>query len=109
MIFLVDNQLPPALARFIESDLAAAAAHVIDLGLRDASDSELWRYVSQHKMILISKDEDFANMILNRPSAKLSWVRIGNCRRTFLLDAFRQLWLRIVERLECGDTLIEIR
>ena len=36
MKFLVDNQLPPALARFISDDLHVEALHVVDAGLRDA-------------------------------------------------------------------------
>lgn len=42
MKFLIDNQLPPALARLIRLDLGAEAAHVADIGLRDATDTELW-------------------------------------------------------------------
>ena len=109
MNFLVDNQLPPALARFIESEFKANALHVADLGLRDASDAEVWRYASAKDLILISKDEDFAHMILYRPTAKLIWIRVGNCRRMFLMDLFRGTWPRIVERLASGDSLIEIR
>jgi hypothetical protein len=37
--FLVDNQLPPALARFISEDLGAKAVHVADVGLRDGTDA----------------------------------------------------------------------
>ncbi len=109
MNFLVDNQLPPALARFIQSEFETKAMHVADLGLRDASDAEVWRYASTHDLILISKDEDFANMVLNKPTAKLIWVRVGNCRRVSLLDLFRRIWPRIIERFECGDRFIEIR
>lgn len=32
-------------------------------------------------MILISKDEDFADMVLQTPTATLIWVRVGNCRK----------------------------
>jgi predicted nuclease of predicted toxin-antitoxin system len=107
--FLIDNQLPPALARFLEAELGAEAQHVADLGLRDAEDAELWSYVSAHNVILISKDEDFADMILQRPTARLIWIRVGNCRKVFLLNLFRQIWSRIKERLEKGDFFIEIR
>ena len=55
MKFVVDNQLPPALARFIELGLGAEAAHVADIGLRDASDAELWAYASPAGSILIPK------------------------------------------------------
>jgi predicted nuclease of predicted toxin-antitoxin system len=83
--------------------------HVVDAGLRDASDAEIWAYLSKTDSILISKDEDFANMVLQAPTAKLIWVRFGNCRKAFLLDLFHRMWPRIVERIENGDCPIEIR
>lgn len=109
MNFLIDNQLPPALARFIQTEFKVRARHVIDVGLRDASDAEIWNYVSKSDSILISKDEDFANMVLQVPTAKLIWVRFGNCRKGFLLNIFQQMWSRILDRLDSGDRLIEIR
>ncbi len=42
MSFLIDNQLPPALARLIQNELKANAIHVADIGLRDATDEEVW-------------------------------------------------------------------
>ena len=109
MNFLVDNQLPPSLARFIESELKLKAMHVADLGLRDASDAEVWSYASAHDFILISKDEDFASMVLSKPTAKLIWIRVGNCRTLFLVDLVRRIWPRILQRLQSGDPFVEIR
>src|SRR4051812_22248159 len=40
VIFLIDNQLPPALARFIDAELGCQGRHVADVGLRDASDAQ---------------------------------------------------------------------
>ena len=62
MKFLVDNQLPPALARLIDSEFGADAVHVAEVGLRDATDAELWAYASDQDLILISKDEDFVDL-----------------------------------------------
>ena len=45
MRFLVDNQLPVALARFLTS-AGSESLHVIDVGLAQASDSEIWRYAA---------------------------------------------------------------
>lgn len=109
MKFFVDNQLPPALARLIQTELGAEATHVADIGLRDATDAELWSYASTNGSILISKDEDFVNMFLHKPTAGLLWVRVGNCRRAFLLDMFQRVWPRIIERLENDDWFVEIR
>jgi predicted nuclease of predicted toxin-antitoxin system len=107
--FLVDNQLPPALARFIAADLGAEAAHVATVGLRDATDTEIWAYASANGLIVISKDEDFTGMVLRSPGAGLIWVRVGNCRREFLLDLFRRVWPGILSSLQAGERFIEVR
>jgi predicted nuclease of predicted toxin-antitoxin system len=106
---LVDNQLPPALARFIESEFGCSATHVADIGLSNASDAEVWQYASKTDSILVSKDEDFATMVLRAPTAKLIWVRIGNCRKDSLFELFRHMWPRILARLGSGERVIEIR
>lgn len=109
MKFLVDNQLPAALARFIESR-GCHAKHVLDIGLAEASDAEILRCAESERYILVSKDEDFLHLIL-RPgvTAGLVWVRIGNCRKQDLLDAFERTWDRLVERIAAGERIIEIR
>jgi predicted nuclease of predicted toxin-antitoxin system len=106
---LVDNQLPPALARMIQSEFDAEALHVSDIGFRDASDRELWSYASVNQFVLISKDQDFVRLFLTDPVVRLIWVRIANCRRAFLLDLFRRDWPRITGHLESGEQFIEIR
>lgn len=83
--------------------------HVIDAGLSESSDHEIWRYASENGFVLISKGQDFADTVLRETSAKLIWVRVGNCRRAFLLDVFRRMCPRLLERLESGDVYIEIR
>ena len=109
MRFLVDNQLPPALARFIQAELGSEAQHVGDVGLQEASDAAVWMYARATGSILISKDEDFTSMALQTETAGLLWVRIRNCRRSFLLEVFRQVWPRVIERLKSGDRFVEIR
>lgn len=41
MKFLVDNQLPLALARFIRAEFKLPAMHVVDAELRNASDADV--------------------------------------------------------------------
>ena len=108
MKFLIDNQLPPALARFISQNLGVQAYHVADLGLRDARDYEIWRYASSG-LILVSKDEDFVRIWAHEPITRLLWVRLGNCRRTYLLEVFRRLWPKIIDQFAKGDQVVELR
>ncbi len=56
MRFLVDNQLPAALARFLAAR-GLERQHVLDINLAQASDLEIWRYAASHEMIVVSKDE----------------------------------------------------
>lgn len=107
MKFLVDNQLPPALARFISEELRTEALHVVDVGLQKSTDADLWSYASSNGFVLISKDEDFVTLYSQTPSARLLWVRLGNCRRAFLLEVFNKQWQRILERFE--KRFVELR
>ena len=109
MKFLVDNQLPTALARFLASR-GVECQHVLDIDLGGATDTAIWDYASRNDCVLISKDEDFLYMA-NVPSAKarLVWVRIGNCRTKALLAAVERLWPKIEAGLKAGDRVIELR
>jgi predicted nuclease of predicted toxin-antitoxin system len=72
--FLVDNQLPPALARFISEDLGVEAVHVADVGLRDAADADVWRHASENDVVLISA----LRRNLTDPSVLLGFVGDGS-------------------------------
>jgi predicted nuclease of predicted toxin-antitoxin system len=56
--FLVDHQLPPALARFLQS-AGHDGKHVRELGLKEADDKTIWNRAISNEQILVSKDEDF--------------------------------------------------
>ena len=59
MRFLVDAQLPPALARWLVA-AGHEAEHVGDVGLGDAQDQAIWVYAVGVGAVIVSKDEDFA-------------------------------------------------
>lgn len=81
MKFLVDNQLPVALARWISSR-RHEAVHVLEMQLDEADDRVIWEHAVREQMIIVSKDEDFARMtLLQKPQAQILWVRLGNCRK----------------------------
>ena len=41
---------------------AHVAEHVNDVGLGESPDRDLWRYALEHGAVIVTKDEDFANM-----------------------------------------------
>ena len=58
MRFIVDAQLPPALALWLV-EAGHEALHVEEIGLLDAEDPSIWRYAFENKAVILSKDEDF--------------------------------------------------
>ncbi|MHB1617578.1 MAG: DUF5615 family PIN-like protein [Metallibacterium sp.] len=54
MRFLVDAQLPPALARLL-ADRSHVAEHVADCGLEHASDRAVWLHAGDSHAYIITK------------------------------------------------------
>jgi predicted nuclease of predicted toxin-antitoxin system len=107
--FLVDAQLPPALARLLTRH-GHVAEHVHDLGLGHATDREISRIASDSSAVLITKDEDFADLVaLGGTDVAVVWVRTGNTTRRALLEWFVPLIERIVATVDDGERLIELR
>jgi predicted nuclease of predicted toxin-antitoxin system len=81
MRFLVDAQLPPALARC----LAAAgheAEHVAEAGLGDAQDEAIWEHAVRAGSVIVSKDSDFAGRtILGQGGPPVVWISCGTRAR----------------------------
>lgn len=108
MRFLVDAQLPIALARMLQQ-LGHEAEHVADLGMMQTSDKLIWAWAKQHESTLISKDEDF--VILHNSDenpVRLVWIRVGNTRRKELLAWFERLLPLVEEKLTKGELLVEL-
>jgi predicted nuclease of predicted toxin-antitoxin system len=77
MRFLVDAQLPPALARFLAAN-GHEAQHLADLGLQAASDAVIWDAAPSSKSAIVTKDEDFANRSIWRRSGQ--WSSGSGCQ-----------------------------
>ena len=106
MRWLVDNQLPSALARFL-IDAGHDALHVTEVGLHTAHDHALWAWAARERRVLVSKDEDFVAIAhQTTASGQLVWVRLGNCRRAPLLAAFEQSIASVIEALETGQRVV---
>jgi predicted nuclease of predicted toxin-antitoxin system len=90
--FLVDNQLPAALAQYLRKR-GFDCQHVLDIGLAEASAADICRHAVGDERVIISKDQDFL-YLANQPETdiKLIWVRLGNCRTSALLEAFERFW-----------------
>ena len=109
MRFLIDAQLPPALARLLASH-GHVAEHVAEIGLRDADDSPIWRYALENGAILVTKDEDFPHRLRQGGAAPVVlWLRIGNTNRRALLQWFEPLLPQIESLVRQGERFLEMR
>jgi len=86
------------------------ARHVEEIGLRDADDRLIWRYALENKTILLSKDEDFVVRVRQDQSGPVMvWLRIGNCSNSALQEWFTPLLPAILEEIERGNRIVEVR
>ena len=109
MRFLVDAQLPPVLARFLEEQGLEARA-VREVGLRDASDTVIWDFAARDGWIIVTKDEDFPGRVLRSPTGPpVVWLRIGNSTKRALLGWFAPLLPDILRELAAGRRIVEAR
>jgi predicted nuclease of predicted toxin-antitoxin system len=106
--FLVDAQLPPALARWLVEQ-GHEASHLVDHGLLESPDSLIWAEAERLGAVIVSKDEDFVHLCTLSPQGpSLVWVRVGNTTRRDLLTWFAQLLPTIEQALAAGERLVEV-
>lgn len=107
MRFLVDAQLPPALARHLVQ-LGHEAEHVADCGLSKASDTLIRAHAVRTGAAIVTKDEDFVVMRLLTEGPSVLWIRTGNTRRGELLRRVAEALPEALSAFERGETLVEI-
>jgi predicted nuclease of predicted toxin-antitoxin system len=107
--FLVDAQLPPALARYL-GELGHQADHVIDIGLEGARDKEIWDFAETNSAIIVTKDGDFAAMRGTRDDGPaVIWVRMGNTTTGVLFAALARAWPAVIAALDADEGVVEVR
>ena len=109
MKFLVDANLPPALALWLVSE-GHDAIHVGDLGMERSPDREIWNRARDLAACIVTKDEDFVLLqALDRAGPAVVWIRIGNAVRSELLRRLPALWPAVVSAITQGEKIVEVR
>ena len=109
MRFLVDNQLPVALATLLREH-GHEAEHVLELGLAQGNDNPIWQHAVANNAVIITKDADFAEWVRRgRSGPSVVWLRVGNTSRRALLSWFTGLLPTMVSDLQSGERLVEVR
>jgi predicted nuclease of predicted toxin-antitoxin system len=87
---LFDENLAARLAQALADDYPGSS-HVVSAGLAGASDFAIWQYARDHRLVLITKDEDFQRLsVLFGPPPKVIWLRIGNCATDDVIRLLRE-------------------
>jgi predicted nuclease of predicted toxin-antitoxin system len=75
---LFDANLSPALVHGLSIEYPNSA-HVRDVGLRAASDAEIWNYAKTNGFAIVSKDTDFRERsFVEGFPPKIIWLDVGN-------------------------------
>jgi predicted nuclease of predicted toxin-antitoxin system len=105
--FLVDAQLPPALASWLR-DRGHEADDVRDLGLEREPDSAVAASAANMEAVIVTKDADFSRLISATPGCRTVWIRLGNARSKALIDSLSAVFDEVEDALEGGQTLVEV-
>lgn len=108
MKFLVDANLPPGLAVWLQKQ-GHTAIHVSNQPGLTADDMTVFAFARQQGLVIVTKDEDFAVLAtLAADPPPVVWLRLGNATNAALRHWLKPLWPEIVQRLAVGETLLEI-
>lgn len=107
MKFLIDAQLPPALAGWLR-DRNHEAEHVAEIGLLGGTDTAIADHAEATDEVLATKDEDFAALRLPDRFVLL-WLRCGNATNHALFAWLEARWDEIERLLNEGERFIEVR
>jgi predicted nuclease of predicted toxin-antitoxin system len=111
MIFWIDAQITPALAPWLIQRFNVAAVALRDLGLRDATDQQIFdaaRHVTE-PVVVITKDRDFSELVIRYGvPPQVLWLTCGNTSNQRLQIIFEQLFLQAYALLEMGDPIVEV-
>jgi predicted nuclease of predicted toxin-antitoxin system len=103
MKLLFDQNLSHRLVRTL-ADVYPDCQHVRNVGLGDASDTQVWNYARSNGYTIVSKDSDFyqRSLAIGFPP-KVIWVRLGNCTTTAIEELLRE-HVVTVEQFEADAT-----
>lgn len=108
MKFVLDAQLPPALARWLRESGHEASA-VREVGLREAEDEAICAHAAQTGAVVLTKDEDFAQLARSGGTvATVVWLRVGNCSNAELRAWLEPRLPGIVALAADGGRVVEV-
>jgi predicted nuclease of predicted toxin-antitoxin system len=109
MTIWVDAQLSPAIAKWINENFTFPATAIRDLGLRDATDQQIFAAARAAKAVVMTKDIDFVQLLDKLgPPPQIIWITCGNTSNARLKEILAQTLQASINLLRGGESLVEI-
>src|ERR1044072_94414 len=106
MTIWLDAQLSPAIATWISLQYGVPAIALRDLGLRDATDREIFFAARVADTIVMTKDSDFIRLLEEQGlPPKIIWLTCGNTSNARLKGILTGTLERALELLQTGESL----
>jgi predicted nuclease of predicted toxin-antitoxin system len=105
----IDAQMSPEIAAWIGSSFSVSAMAIRDLGLRDATDQEIFQAARRENVVVMTKDSDFVSLLdrLGSPP-QVIWVTCGNTSNARLKEILKATLPKALDLLQSGERLVEI-
>jgi predicted nuclease of predicted toxin-antitoxin system len=109
MIIWVDAQFSPAISLWIDGRFSCQCIAVRELGLRDATDREIFLAAREAGAVVMTKDRDFVRMLDEHGAPpQVLWVTCGNTSNARLKRILDATLASAIALLESGERLVEI-
>ena len=109
MTLWIDAQMSPAIAVWINSKFPVNAVALRDLGLRNATDREIFFAARRESAVVMTKDSDFVLLLdeLDVPP-QIIWITCGNTSNARLKEILTGTLTKALQLLQSGEKLVEI-
>ncbi len=109
MTIWIDAQLSPTIAVWISAQFGVTAVALRDLGLRDATDRQIFLEAGKAGAVVMTKDSDFVRLIDEPgPPPQVIWLTCGNTSNARLKQILTLTLNDAIRLLESGEQLVEI-
>jgi predicted nuclease of predicted toxin-antitoxin system len=87
---LFDENLSPKLVEALGKEYPGSL-HVRSVGLRGAEDTRIWGYAREHRLTIVSKDNDFRQRsFLEGSPPKVVWLEVGNAGTAAIAETLQR-------------------
>ncbi|MGE4296201.1 MAG: DUF5615 family PIN-like protein [Campylobacterales bacterium] len=110
MMLWLDAQLSPALALWVAERFELDTRSAYGLGLRGATDREIFEQARLTNATVMTKDRDFVDLLdRHGPPPKVIWITAGNTSNANMKLLLEKWLTHALDLLESGEPLVEIR